>query len=191
MYKRIFMAIVLATLGIPAVASASPIGPRTSEFSASGAFQHQSFKDNLGSTTQLDLSGDYFYAFTDLLQFGVGMLVQHQGLETSGGSSFGQTQFGFGGALRFNFGESESVIPYLEGSMGFIIYSGDGLDNASTTLQPGGTLGVRMMVNDSASFNLGLGYRYEVNALGSDMLDANTFLLQLGISVFPDGLTGN
>ena len=186
MKRTLLCALLLATTALPAPASV--IGPGSAEMTANGAFQHQALKDDLGSFTQLGLSGTLLYAFTDLLQAGGGMLVQHESYDPPFGDSASATAFGFEGRLRFNFGDSESVVPYLEGGVGFLVYSGDVYDDASTTIQPGGAVGMRVMVNDNASLNLSFGYVFEINALGAEDVESNTFLLGLGFSVFPRGL---
>lgn len=186
--KHIFLCtLLLAATANPATASV--IGPGSVELTANGAFQHQSFKDDLGSTTQFGLSGTLFHAFTDLLQAGGGLLVQHESYDPPFGDSMSATAYGFEGRLRFNLGDSGTVVPYLEGGVGFLLYSGDGYDDADTTIRPGGAVGMRVMVNDNASLNLAFGYVYEINAFGVEDIDSNTFLLGLGFSVFPRGLS--
>jgi hypothetical protein len=176
-------------LMIASSANASVIGPGSVEFTADGAFQHQSLSDDLGSQTLLRMSGGFLYAFSGLVQAGAGLLMQFESIDPGFGDSVSRSAFGADGTLRFNFGDSSSVVPYAEARVGFLLYGGDYYNDPSTTIQPGGGLGFRIMVNDAAAMSVGLNYIYEINAFGSDQIDAHTILLGFGLSVFPQGLS--
>ena len=76
--------------------------------------------------------------------------------------------------------------PYVRAGLGFEGFSGDGYENAKTALiLPYLRAGVRVMVGESGSLNLSVGYRHEQDSGGSSGLDANSIGFAVGVSLFP------
>ncbi len=69
-----------------------------------------------------------------------------------------------------------------------ITWSGDGNEDAESTVIFGGQAGLRFLVSEFASFNVAALVVRQSNASGVPDLDATAFSLQFGISVFPGGL---
>ena len=109
-------------------------------------------------------------------------------IDPDAGESWSTTSVGFEGNLTFNFQTGGQIIPFAGIGAGILTWSGDFYDDAENTLLlPSIFAGMRIPVMDAASFNISAGYTRQVNAEGSDGLDAHSFGIQFGISVFPKG----
>jgi hypothetical protein len=169
-------------------ALASPIGAGSIELGGNAAFQHSSFSDDAGSMTQLQMNGGLLFGVNDVLQLGGGLVFIHDAVDPTGLGSFSASSFGAEAMIRFNFGSSGTTVPFVGAGIGIVSWSGDGNEDSSATILPSLGVGLRFLIRDAASFNVGLSYVYQSNALGVEDLNSNTILLGLGFSVFPKGI---
>jgi hypothetical protein len=77
-------------------------------------------------------------------------------------------------------------VPFVRGSVGFLLNSGDlYVDDATTVIAPLLEGGLRVMVGRSASVNFVVGYLHRTNAFGVQDQTINSVTLGVGVSVFP------
>jgi hypothetical protein len=185
------VSVVLIALQFSVPANAGKVGAGAVEIATRGGFQIDSFSrdgDGLGSQTTVEIIGGLNYSFSDLIALGGGIRLQTRSIDPDSGESVSETSVGFEGSLTFNFQTEGPIIPFAGAGAGILTWSGDFYDDAENTLLlPSIFAGMRIPVMDAASFNISLGYTRQVNAEGVDSLDANSFGIQFGFSVFPNG----
>ena len=170
-------ALALALAHAPASADRLP-GRGTLEVSPSLAFSYASFHSNGTSdfsATTLDLDTYVGYFVDDRLEVGGSAILSYV-------SFFGSTTTGgLTGGLTVNF-RSGNYAPYLRASVGFLTGTGYDQTNVLAPILEGGA---RVMVGKSASVNFSAGFRHQLHPGGSPVMDANTILLGVGVSLFP------
>ena len=176
---------------LPVSASASAIERGAVEILANGGFTHQNFSDVDGSVSTLRAQAAFLKAASDVVQIGGRLGIEHQSIDLRGYRETDGGSLQADGLIRVNLGSSTTVIPFLQGGVGVIVWSTEFGGDEETFLLPHLALGLRMMVHDIASLNITAGWTREVNALGAEDFDANDFEVLFGFSVFPRGVDGS
>ena len=185
--------VALAALaGIVATdAKAATLSKGTLELTPSLAFSHSSFSvsgSSAGSFSNLQSSTVIGYCFTDMVEIGGGLLVSHQSLDSQGGASTNATGIGLIGGVELNFASAGRMVPFVRGAFAIVRNSGDPAPSSETTfIAPALTAGLKLLVGNTASVNFAVDYQHESSALGVKDLSANTFGLEVGVSIFPRG----
>jgi hypothetical protein len=181
------LAATLALAAVPRVAGAASFEAGTVEFGIDATLSHSSYtyedqavakRDDISVTTGVG------YCVTDLLELKGSLLFTYASANPEGGESASASAFGALGGLVVNFGSGGTMVPYVQGSVGVLSYSGDGYENSEATLVlPRLGAGVRFMVGESASINCGAFWQLLSNAEGVEELSANQFGLAVGTSL--------
>jgi hypothetical protein len=193
MTRPTWFAAPLALAVIAVSVNAGTIPEKTMEIEGRGSFSHDSFSaagDDVGSTTEMNLSGTVGYAVTNAIQVVGGLQFQRASASPEGGDSSSFSGYGARAGARYNFTTQSSIVPFVEAGMSFLAWSGDGYEDAKTTMglpYVGG--GARLLIGNSASINFGGQFERTTNALGVEDMDSNSFGFYTGISVFPGGLS--
>lgn len=161
----------------------------TLELTPALSFTRNSFSvsgSDAGSLTILTASGLLGYCVTDHFEVVGGLLVNYQSIEVPGFGSESATSLGLLGGVQYNFSSGGETIPFVRGALGIVTNSGNlSAGDQTTVIAPSLLAGLRMLVGASASVNFGVGYQHQTNALGVQDLSANTFGLEIGVSIFP------
>ena len=174
----------LATLAVvPALASAVPAGHQVSsgsiELSPSVSFAHSNLKregyGNVESSTQFDLTPTVGFCISNHYEVTGGMLVRHT---SSNGNS--ETVLGNTAGLIYNFSPKGNIIPFVGGGFGVLFNGGFTFDDTAV-LAPDLAAGVRVLVGNSGSVNLKLGYQHESDG----NVKVNRLVSAVGVSLFP------
>ena len=112
-------------------------------------------------------------------------MINHQAYSEPGVGSASATSIGLTGGVQYNFVSGGRVVPYLRSALGFVNNSRDVPGIETTFIAPLLQGGLRWLVGSSASINYGLGYRHQLNVQGTRGLSADTFSLEIGLSIFP------
>jgi len=182
--------LLLLALLVPLPAAASAIQRGANEVVASGSLNHTEYSERNWSATSVHLSAGFLRAVTDAAQVGGALLLRHESFDTGPGSDLRGGSAGIEALARLNFGDSPRIVPFAQAGIGVTMWVGDFERDTETWLLPELTLGVRFLVHDLASFNLGLSWLHEFNALSRRDLEANSIVLGFGFSIFPQGLDG-
>lgn len=180
----VHLAIILAAP--PAGAAQLPRG--TSELFVDAAFAHNSFSyrdDSIGSTTQLDLGLGVGYCVSDVVELGGAFTILHAGYDGENGDSDSATAAGLQGSVTLNIATRGATVPYVSAELGVVDYSGSG---ATSYALPVIGAGIRFLVGNSASLNVGAHFVRLTNAQGREDLDATSLQLGAGVSLFPGGI---
>lgn len=153
------------------------------ELSPTVSFSHSNFKregyGNVDTFTRLDVTPTIGYCLTNHYEVTGGFMARHQKNNDMSDTALGATA-----GLTYNFSPQGGVIPF--GSLGFGVLFYDGFSFADTAvLFPMLTGGIRVLVGNSASVNLSLGYQHESNAEGEFQASANRLIAGVGVSLFP------
>ncbi len=108
---------------------------------------------------------------------------------SSGGSSV--TLFGGVANAIFNFASSGTAVPFIELGLGYsTLTGGGGGSDLHTAILPRLGGGVRILVGNSASVNIGATYEHLSTSVsgGGGSLGGNQFGVNVGLSIFPSGL---
>ena len=182
--------VMLIVLGSTAMAAELTKG--TVEFTTAGAFSYQSYSydgTDLGSETTVNVAGEAAYSVTNHVALSGGLVFQHDGNSPEGVDGTNQSSFGPQAGVRYHFTTSSNIVPFVEGKLGLLAYTGDGYDDASTTLWlPSVGGGMRVMIGESASVNFLGSFVHQRNAGGVEDVSSNDVRFGLGISVFPGGV---
>jgi len=183
------LALIIAILSSgPPPASAATLEKGTIELTPSLGFSRNSFSfsgSDVGSITVLSASGLLGYSVTDHVQLGGGLLVNHQAFSSPGSTSDSETSLGVIAGLQYNFSGGGQTIPFVRGAVGVATHSGNlSVGDKTTVIAPALSAGLRVLVGSSASVNFGVGYQHESGALGLQDLGANTFTIEIGLSIF-------
>jgi len=183
--------VVLTACVIAAPALAGGIEQGTVELVTNTGFNYSSYSDNQDNgltITNLRFGGAVGYFFTHIMELQVGMLVNHLAYDPDGGESSSTTDTGMGMAVVANFPTESSVEPFFGAGISFVAHGGDvGGGDKMTLNAPVVTGGLRFLVGNSASINLGVSYEHQTNALGYEDVSANVIMFDLGVSAFVSG----
>lgn len=147
-----------------------------------------SFEDeDLFSLRNQELALGFGYCFTSLLELRGNVLFNKSSYlpaDSDTEPSVSSTSTGLGGEIIFNFPTTAMLVPFIEGGFGILNYSGEGFEDAETSIIfPSLGAGVRFLIGDSSSINLGIGYSEISNWGGVKDLTNNELQLGLGMSI--------
>jgi len=180
----------LFAFGSSALEAAAP-GKGSVEIAPSAAYAYNklSFRGNDdGAVTGAFVDVLVGYYVTDMIQVGGSVLVEHSSIDPPPGAGATSTRssFGLDAGVQVNFPASGNVVPFVRAAAGFASNSGSGaFGTESTILAPIVAGGIRWMVGDAGSVNMGVAFRHEINAFGVKDEDANVFRVFVGVSLFP------
>jgi hypothetical protein len=141
-----------------------------------------------GSSSDFTLTGQLGYCVTDLIEVFGGLLVQHSSVDPVNVASTSSTAIGPEAGMMLNFANSSIVVPYISGAVGLVSYSGTAASYSTGWMVPFLGAGIRVLVGNSASFNLGVAYVHNINALGISDETSDSIRFSIGISAFPKKL---
>jgi hypothetical protein len=180
--RRLFVALaLLATVpfALPAPASANQVSRGSVELSPKFSFTHSNLKregyGNIERATEFTLTPTIGYCISDHYEVTGGAIVRHF---QSGGTN--STNVGITTGLIYNFNPKGSLIPYAGAGFGVLFEEGFTFDNTAV-LAPDLQVGLRALVGNSASINMGVGFQHETDG----HVHVNRVGAQVGISVFP------
>ena len=149
------------------------------EITPNVSFSHSSLKregyGNVDTFTQFDFDPALGFCFTDHFEAMGGLLLRHQ---STNGSR--ETALGASAGLTYNFAPQGKMIPFVGAGFGTFFNDGFTFNNTSV-LAPALTGGIRVLVGNTGSVNLRLGYEHETD--GS--VSTNRILGGVGVSLFP------
>jgi len=193
MSRTTWFAAPLALAAIAVSAQAGSIPEKTMEVEGRGSFAHNSLSNDgtdVESNSEMELSATVGYAMTNAIQAVGGIQLQRNSVSPEGGDSSSFTGYGATAGARYNFATESSFVPFLEAGVSFLAWSGDGFEDAKTTMglpYVGG--GARFLLGNSASVNFGAQFERTTNARGVEDMNSNSLGFYTGISVFPGGLS--
>jgi hypothetical protein len=175
-----------------APALAGGIEKGTVELVPSTGFSYSSYSDDNDNSlkiTNVRFGGNVGYFFTEMFELQVGLLVNHTGYDPDGGGSVSYTDTGVSGLFAVNFPTDGAAVPFVGAGLGMALHGGDVDDDEDNTtiMIPTIVGGVRILVGNSASVNLGVSYEHQTNALGIEDVSGNVIMMNVGISVFVKG----
>jgi outer membrane protein W len=190
--KYFVTVVVVAVVGllVGTTASAGGIEAETVEVIPNTSFSYSSYSDGNDdlTITNLQLGGAFGYFFTNMFELQIGVIVDYTSIDAGGGDSASQTNTGMVGSLVLNFPTESVVVPYVGVGGGFVVNSGDvGSADKLTSIVPTVEGGMRFLVGNSASINLGVSYEHQNNALGVEDVSANVVRFNVGVSAFVSG----
>jgi hypothetical protein len=174
------LALSVAAFAQPAAAAgARQVSAGSVEVSPRVSFTHSNLKregyGNVDKFTQLELTPTIGFCLTDHHELTGGAILRHA--STNGESD--QT-LGFEAGYLYNFKPQGSLIPFGGVSFGVLFYDGFMFEDTAV-LAPDLTAGVRMLVGNSSSVNLTLGYQRE----SDNHVRMNRLVAGAGVSIFP------
>jgi hypothetical protein len=189
--RGLLRSLALLSLAIaPSIATAATLREGTVELAPSMSLTRTSLSflgSDAGSITSITGSARLGYCLTNRVEIDGELLVDHTSIDPPGSPSENATSIGIGGGLTFNFASSSQTIPFLRFGLGILTNSGDlSAGTETTVLAPVIEGGLRVLVGSSASVNFAAQYEHAENAFGDPDLNANTFGLVVGVSVFPN-----
>jgi len=182
--------VAVVGLLVGTTASAGGIEAGTIEIVPSTSFSYSSYSsgDNDWKITNLQLGGSLGYFFTNLFEAEIGLLVDWTQYDPGSGSSSSVTNTGMVAAFLVNIPTDSKIVPYFGVGGGFLVPGGDvGSSDETTIVAPIVEAGMRFLVGNSASVNLGLSYEYQNNSFGDKDVTANMVSLSVGLSAFVSG----
>jgi hypothetical protein len=188
MVKKLMLVLGMLLIASPGVASEVKKG--SIELNGDIAFQYNSLSEDVGSYFDIQARAGFLRAVSDLVQLGAGTRF------TFFNGDLGPVQNSDGGVisaeglLRLNFGDSPQVIPFLQLAIGVGSWYGDFYADSEVSISPSASAGIRYPFRDAAALTMIFTYIREINYLGIDGIDSNTFLFGFGFSIFPRGLGG-
>jgi len=193
MRSRRSVALVIATIATMACGAsqvaAATLEKGTIELTPSLGFSRNSFSysgSDAGSLTTLTANGLIGYCITDHVELGGGLLINYQSADIPGFGSESATSLGVVGGMQYNFSSGGQTIPFVRGAIGVVTNSGNlSAGDRTTVIAPAISAGLRVLVGSAASVNFGVGYQHQTSALGVQDLSANTFAMEIGVSIFP------
>jgi len=180
--RRIRVALALiaaASFAVPAPVSANQVSAGGVELTPKVSFTHSNMKregyGNIDNTTQFDFAPTIGFCLSDHYEVTGGAIVRHF---QSGGTN--NTNVGITTGLIYNFSPKGSLIPYVGAGFGVLFEEGFTFDNTAV-LAPDLQVGLRALVGNSASVNMGLGFQHETDG----HVHVNRVGAQMGVSIFP------
>lgn len=189
-YSVVVVVVAVVGLLVGTTASAGGIEAGTIEIVPSTSFSYSSYSsgDNDWKITNLQLGGSLGYFFTNLFEAEIGLLVDWTQYDPGSGSSSSVTNTGMVAAFLVNIPTDSKIVPYFGVGGGFLVPGGDvGSSDETTIVAPIVEAGMRFLVGNSASVNLGLSYEYQNNSFGDKDVTANMVSLSVGLSAFVSG----
>jgi hypothetical protein len=180
--------IVVGVLLVAMPGQASEVRKGSIELTGDLAFRYDSLSDDRGSYWDITSRAAFLRAITDTAQLGAGMRITYFNGDIGPISSADGGVASAEALLRFNFGSSPQVIPFLQFAIGIGNWYGDFYEDSNVTVSPSASLGMRYPFRDAVALNMTFSYVREMNYQGFEDVDANLFLLSFGFSIFPRGL---
>jgi hypothetical protein len=181
--------LVVASLTGGSPAGAATLGKGTVELTPSVLFSRTSFSfsgADAGNLTVLSASTTLGYCMTDHFEVVGGLLVDYQSFDFPASPSESATSLGLTGGVIYNFSSGGQMIPFARVAVGFASNSGAlSAGEETTVIAPALEAGLRYLVGSSASVNFGAGFQHRSKWAGVQDLSANTFGLNIGVSIFP------
>lgn len=170
---------VATLLSAPCPAVANQLAPGSFEFSPRVSFNHSNVKregyGNVDRATEIDLRPTIGYCITSRYEVTGGMLIRHTSFNGNSDTGLGTTA-----GLIYNFAPRGGVIPFA--GLGFGVLFNDGFTFDDTAvLFPDLSGGIRVLVGNAGSVNMGLGYQRESDG----HVKVNRVLASVGVSLFP------
>jgi hypothetical protein len=170
---------VVLTTALPGRAPAVQLAPGSIELSPKVAFSHYNVKregyGNVDTFTELDFTPTVGFCLTDRYEVTGGAIVRH-----FANGSERDTAFGALAGLTYNFARQGDLVPFAGVGFGVLSYQGFTFDD-TTVLAPDLTAGVRVLIGDSGSLNVNLGYQRE----SDNHVSMNRLVAGVGLSLFP------
>jgi hypothetical protein len=179
--RLLAMLAVLATVpfALPAPATANQVSRGSIELTPKFSFTHSNLKregyGNIDNATEFNFAPSIGFCLSDRYEVTGGAIVRHF---QSGGTN--NTNVGVTTGLIYNFNPKGSLIPYAGAGFGVLFEEGFTFDNTAV-LAPDLQVGLRALVGNAASVNMGIGYQHETDG----HVHVNRVGAQVGISVFP------
>jgi len=160
-------------------ASLNPLPPGMIEITPTVAFNHSSTKregyGNVDTFTQLDFTPTLGICVTNRWEATTGIAIRH--LDQNG---MNETGLGFTAGVLYNFPAQGMLVPFVGGGFGALFNDGFTFNNTAL-IAPSLTGGLRVLVGNSGSVNLSLGYQHETD----NQVTQNQLLANVGVSLFP------
>ena len=184
------LAVIVATMAWGSSAlHAATLEKGTIELTPSLGFNRNSLSvsgTDVGTLTNFSASGEIGYCVTNHFEVGGGLLMTYQSIDDPISGSESSTAFGVIGGVQYNFSSAGQMVPFARAAIGILTNSGSlSVGEETSFIAPMLQAGIRLLVGTSASVNCGIGYRHQTNTFGAQDLSANTFELQVGVSIFP------
>jgi hypothetical protein len=179
--RALVAAALLAAVAVlaPEPAAANQVSAGSVELTPKIAFTHSNMKregyGNIDNTTQFDFTPTIGFCLSDHYEVTGGAIVRHF---QSGGTN--NTNVGVTTGLIYNFNPKGSLIPYAGAGFGVLFEEGFTFDNTAV-LAPDLQVGLRALVGNSASVNMGVGFQHESDG----HVHVNRIGAQVGLSIFP------
>jgi hypothetical protein len=171
--------LVVVSIAVPAPAVANQVSAGSVELSPKVSFTHSNLKregyGNIDNTTEFNFTPTIGFCLSDHYEVTGGAIVRHF---QSGGTN--DTNVGVVTGLTYNFNPRGSLIPYAGAGFGVLFEEGFTF-NDTAVLAPDLQVGLRALVGNSASVNMGLGFQHETDG----HVHVNRIGAQIGISIFP------
>ena len=164
-------------------ATATQLAAGSIELAPTVSFSHWNFKregyGNVETFTRLDFTPTIGFCLNDHYEITTGLWARHTSANDESDTALGATA-----GLTYNFSQHGGVIPFASVGFGALFYDGFSFDQTAV-LAPMISAGVRMLVGESASVNMSLGYQHESNAEGEFNASSNRLVAGVGVSIFP------
>lgn len=193
MTKTLALVIVLV-FGASLIVStgfASEVRKGSIELDGDVGFQYNSLNEDAGKYWDIQARAGVLRAMSDTVQLGAGTRFTFYNGDLGPLNSVDGGVVSAEGMLRFNFGDSPLVIPFLQLAVGVGNWYGNLYPESSVSVTPSASFGIRYPFRDAVALNMVFTYIRELNYQGLEDIDANTFRLGFGFSIFPRGLGGN
>jgi len=160
-------------------ANLNPLPSGMIEITPTVAFNHSSTKregyGNVDTFTQLDFTPTLGICVTNRWEATAGIAIRH--LDQNG---MNETGLGFTAGVLYNFPAQGMLVPFVGGGFGALFNDGFTFNNTAL-IAPSLTGGLRVLVGNSGSVNLSLGYQHETD----NQVTQNQLLANVGVSLFP------